>query len=34
MAGDKCGTLTLNEQGTKGLTGAASGVTTADCWNR
>jgi type IV pilus assembly protein PilE len=34
MAGDKCGTLTLNEQGTKGLTGAANGVTTADCWNR
>jgi type IV pilus assembly protein PilE len=34
MAGDKCGTLTLNEQGTKGLTGAASGVTAADCWNR
>ncbi|HVY81429.1 MAG TPA: type IV pilin protein [Steroidobacteraceae bacterium] len=34
MAGDKCGTFTVNELGTKGITGGASGVTAADCWNK
>ena len=28
----KCGTLTLNHLGVKGVTGATSGVTAADCW--
>jgi len=34
MATDKCGTLTLNEQGTKDVKNAASGVSVADCWNK
>lgn len=29
---DKCGTLTYDQAGRKGVTGAASGVTAADCW--
>ncbi|HEY8218754.1 MAG TPA: type IV pilin protein [Methylobacter sp.] len=29
---DKCGTLTLTHTGVKGVTGAATGVTAADCW--
>lgn len=32
QAGDKCGSLTLNQAGQKGVTGAAAGVTAADCW--
>ena len=32
QSGDKCGTLTLTSTGTRGVTGAASGVTSADCW--
>ena len=30
MAGDKCGTLTVNQTGLKGLTG--SDLSVADCW--
>lgn len=29
---DMCGTLTLNQAGAKGITGADSGVTASDCW--
>lgn len=29
---DKCGTLTLTHTGVKGVTGAAAGITAADCW--
>lgn len=29
---DKCGTFVVNSQGTKSLTGAASGYTNEDCW--
>lgn len=32
MAGDDCGTLTLNERGQKGVNSAT--LTAADCWNR
>ncbi|KTS74849.1 hypothetical protein NS274_18615 [Pseudomonas oryzihabitans] len=32
MANDKCGALTLTNNGLKGQTG--TGVTTADCWRR
>lgn len=32
MANDDCGTLTLDQRGQKGLTGA--NLTIADCWNR
>jgi type IV pilus assembly protein PilE len=32
QANDKCGTLTLTHTGVKGIAGAASGVTVADCW--
>lgn len=32
MANDDCGTLTLNERGQKGLTGA--NLTVGECWNR
>ncbi|PIE83392.1 MAG: type IV pilin [Candidatus Contendobacter odensis] len=32
QANDKCGTLTLDEAGVKGISGAAPGVTVADCW--
>jgi type IV pilus assembly protein PilE len=34
MDGDKCGTLTLNEQGKKDVDHPAAGVTAADCWNK
>ena len=30
--GDKCGSLTYNHVGQKGITGAVGGVTAADCW--
>jgi type IV pilus assembly protein PilE len=29
---DKCGTLTLTSTGVKGVSGATSGITAADCW--
>ncbi len=29
---DKCGTLTLNNRGLKGISGAATGLTAQDCW--
>lgn len=32
QTGDKCGTLTLTNTGTKGITGATAGVTVQDCW--
>ena len=32
MEGDECGTLTLNQLGQKGVSGATSSA--ADCWNR
>lgn len=32
MSADKCGTLTLNSQGVKGVTSAATGIDVADCW--
>lgn len=32
QAGEKCGTLTLNNTGLKGVTGANAGVTPQDCW--
>ncbi len=32
QASDKCGTLTLNHAGSKGVTSAATGITAADCW--
>ncbi len=32
QAEDKCGTLTLNNRGVKGVTGADSGVTWEECW--
>ncbi|MHB8914587.1 MAG: type IV pilin protein [Thiobacillus sp.] len=32
MANDDCGTLTLNERGQKGVTGA--NLTVGECWNR
>jgi len=32
QANDKCGTLTLTHTGVKGVTGADTGVTAADCW--
>ena len=32
QANDKCGTLTLNQTGSKGVTSAATGITAADCW--
>ena len=32
QAGDKCGTLTLTQDGTRGITGQASGITVNDCW--
>ena len=34
MADDKCGTLTLSHTGERGITGAASGVTAEQCWDR
>jgi len=32
QSNDKCGTLTLTNTGVKGVTGADTGVTAADCW--
>mgnify|MGYP003575482515 CR=1 FL=1 len=32
MSSDKCGTLTLNSQGVKGLDSAATGLGAVDCW--
>ncbi|MBS0510510.1 MAG: type IV pilin protein [Proteobacteria bacterium] len=32
QVGDKCGTLTLDNTGLKGMVGAAGGVTVRDCW--
>lgn len=32
QAADECGTLTLTHTGVKGVTGAATGITAADCW--
>lgn len=32
QANDKCGTLTLTHTGTRGISGAQSGITAADCW--
>lgn len=34
MANDKCGTFTLSNTGVRNITGQASGVTSADCWDR
>ncbi len=34
MASDKCGTLTLDNTGSKGITGGTSGTTASDCWSR
>ena len=33
QSGDKCGTLTLTQDGTRGITGADTGITVDDCWN-
>lgn len=32
QATDRCGTLTLNQTGQKGIVGAVAGLTPADCW--
>jgi len=32
QSADKCGTLTLNQLGTKGMQGANAGLTVQDCW--
>jgi type IV pilus assembly protein PilE len=32
MSGDRCGNFTYDNLGTKGITGAASGLTSTDCW--
>lgn len=32
QTGDRCGTLTLDSTGLKGVTGAAAGLTWQDCW--
>ncbi|MNX76744.1 Fimbrial protein precursor [compost metagenome] len=32
MSADKCGTLTLNSQGVRGMESAATGLGAADCW--
>lgn len=32
QSNDKCGTLTLNQTGTRGITGGETGVTATDCW--
>lgn len=32
QSSDKCGSLTLTDTGVKGVTGAATGITAADCW--
>ncbi|WP_260295698.1 type IV pilin protein [Sedimenticola hydrogenitrophicus] len=33
QAGDKCGTLTLTQDGTRNVTGQSAGITANDCWN-
>jgi len=32
QAADKCGTLTLTQDGTRGVTSADAGITAGDCW--
>lgn len=32
QSGDRCGTLTLTQTGTKGILNAAAGVVAQDCW--
>lgn len=32
MSGDKCGTLTLNSQGSKGVDTSTTSLSAADCW--
>jgi type IV pilus assembly protein PilE len=32
QTGDKCGTLTLTQDGTRNITGQSTGVTVNDCW--
>ncbi len=32
QTGDKCGTLTLTQDGTRDITGQAAGITKSDCW--
>ena len=32
QSNDKCGTLTLTQDGTRGVTGADAGITASDCW--
>jgi len=32
QSNDKCGSLTLTNTGVKGVTGADTGITAADCW--
>lgn len=32
QVGDKCGTLTLDNTGLKGMVGASAGLTVRDCW--
>lgn len=34
MATDKCGTFTVNQAGTRGITGESGGATVASCWGR
>jgi type IV pilus assembly protein PilE len=34
MAADKCGDFTLTNTGVRGMAGAASGLTTKQCWGR
>lgn len=34
QAGDKCGTLTLNQVGQQAVVGAKSGVTAVECWQK
>jgi len=32
QTGDKCGTLTLDQAGTKNITSATAGIVSGDCW--
>ena len=34
QAGDKCGTLTLDNTGARAISGGTGGATAADCWSR
>ena len=34
MAGDECGTFSLNNAGERNVVGAATGRTAADCWSK